>query len=260
MTHTRDTLKRDLAAMAIPPDATLLVHSSVKSVGDVDGRADAILDALIGHLSRGLLALPTLSWNTVDASHPRFSVARTPSCVGMLTELFRQRPGVFRSWHPTHSLAACGADAQAFVSGHERFDTPCARQSPWGRLVDRNGLALFIGCGIGCNTLIHGVEEWCSVPGRLTITKEPLEVETPDGRVIPVPSRRHLGTSSANYAKLEPLFLARGVLTIARFGDARCHLARIAPMVALVTQLLQTDIELFSHANPPESIPAQRGT
>jgi len=252
MTHySREDLRGHLDAMGIGRDATLLVHSSVRSVGEVDGRADGILDALMQHLSGGLLVLPTLSWDTVNAQTPRFSVLNTPSCVGALTEVFRKRAGVIRSWHPTHSVAASGADARQYTVGHETFDTPCARQSPWGRLVDREALVLFVGCGIACNTLLHGVEEWCGVPGRLTDAREPLEVETPDGRVIPVPSRRHIGHPSENYAKLEPLFIERGVMRIVRFGDARCHLARVRPMTELVAGLLGAEPDLFSHGNMP---------
>ncbi len=249
--YTRKDLVQHLAAMGIGASDTLLVHSSVRSVGAVDDRADGILDALQAGVARGLLVLPTLTWDRVNAAHPRMSVTHTPSCVGALTEVFRQRAGVVRSWHPTHSVAACGDEARTFTAGHEQFDTPCARRSPWGRLVDRDAWVLFIGCGIGCNTLIHGVEEWCGVPGRLTDDREALEVETPDGRVIPVPSRRHIGNVSEHYGKLEPLLLERGIMSIVRFGDARSHLARVQPMAAFVEHLLSIDSDLFSHERMP---------
>lgn len=88
-------------------------------------------------MKEGLLVLPTHTWSYIDAQNPRFSVLESPSCVGILPELFRKRPGVIRSWHPTHSVAALGADAALFTAGDERWDTPCARGSVYGKLLDR---------------------------------------------------------------------------------------------------------------------------
>ncbi|MBU4199910.1 MAG: AAC(3) family N-acetyltransferase [Verrucomicrobia bacterium] len=249
--YTKNNLKQHLAEMGIQPADTLLVHSSVKKIGETEGRADGILDALMEYLREGLLVFPMLSYAEIKTGNPRFSVRNTPSCVGILSELFRQRPGVFRSLHPTHSVAAFGRDAETFIAGHETFNTPCARESPWGRIVQRNGKILFIGTGIGCNTLLHGVEEWFGVPGMLSVEEQPLEVVTADGRVIPVPSRRHEGNRSRNYAKLEPLFLQHGVMRIVSFGNAKCHLADSRLMANFVTRLLEQDPSLFGHERVP---------
>jgi aminoglycoside 3-N-acetyltransferase len=249
--RTKRDLQKQLAAAGIRPTDTLLVHSSVKKIGETEGRADGILDALMEYLREGLLVLPTLSWAEIKTENPRFRVRDTPSCTGILTELFRKRSGVFRSLHPTHSLAAFGAKAEAFVAGHERFNTPCAWESPWGRIVQRNGKVLFIGTGIACNTLLHAVEEWFDVPGSLSDAEQPLEVVAGDGRVIPVPSRRHAGDHSRFYAKLEPLFLQHGVMRIVPFGDAQCHLADSRRMTELVLRLLKQDPNLFGHDRVP---------
>ena len=67
----------------------------------------------------GLLVLPTHTWSYINAENPRFYVDDSPSCVGILTELFRKRPGVVCSLHPTHSVAALGKDAEDFIAGNE---------------------------------------------------------------------------------------------------------------------------------------------
>jgi len=249
--HTRESLRRDLDLLGILPTDTLLVHASGRSVGAVDGGIEAILDAFTEYLRPGLLAMPALSWNSVDASHPEFDVLRTPSCVGALAEHFRLRPGVVRSWHPTHSVCALGEAASPFTGGHERFDTPCSRQSPWGRLLDRRAKILFLGTGLSCNTFLHGVEEWCGVPGSLTETRQALITLTPDGARLPVPSRRHSGGRSKHYAKMEDVFARSGATTVGRFGDARCHLADCVRMEAVTRRLLDADIDLFGHDRVP---------
>lgn len=106
------------------PQDTLLVHSSMKAIGPVEGGADAVLDAFSEYLAEGLLVLPTHTWAQINAEYNIFDVENEPSCVGLLTNLFRKRPGVVRSWHPTHSVAALGRDAREFASGEEQFDTP----------------------------------------------------------------------------------------------------------------------------------------
>ena len=55
--------------------------------------------------------LPTHTWKQINDEYNVFDVLHEPSCVGILTNIFRQRPGVIRSWHPTHSVAAYGKDA-----------------------------------------------------------------------------------------------------------------------------------------------------
>ena len=44
--HTYQSLKAQLAQMGIDPRGTLLVHSSMKAIGEVEGRADTVLYAL----------------------------------------------------------------------------------------------------------------------------------------------------------------------------------------------------------------------
>ena len=44
--HTKASLLQDLKDLNINPNGTLFVHSSYKSIGDVDGRADAVLALL----------------------------------------------------------------------------------------------------------------------------------------------------------------------------------------------------------------------
>ena len=125
-------LRRDLIAMNLHPSDTLLVHSSMKSIGEVENGADTVLDVVMEYFGKdGLLVFPTLTYSRVNTATPRYDVVNTPCSTGILPELFRQRKGVIRSLHPTHSVAAYGRDAAAFVAGHEKFATPAAVGSPW---------------------------------------------------------------------------------------------------------------------------------
>ena len=141
MTYTKQTLQQDLAAMGLTGTETILIHSSMKSIGAVEGGADTVLDALMEFFAEGLLLLPTHTWQSIDQDHPVFDVRRSPCCVGILPELFRQRPGVVRSLHPTHSIAACGRGAADIWQGNWKTTPPAppvAATTVYGRSVERS--------------------------------------------------------------------------------------------------------------------------
>lgn len=244
--HTHNSLKADLRSLGLKPEDTVLIHSSMKSLGKIDGGAEGFLQTLAEFFEPGLLAFPTLSWDLVNFRQPVFSVRDTPCTTGLLPELFRRFPGVCRSLHPTHSMAALGNDAKSFLEGHEKFDSPCHRNSPWGRLYDLEAKILFIGVSISCNTFLHGVEEWLPVPDMLTEDAENLVVYDYSGNRIEVASRRHSGDHSAFYNRVEGLFRENGALSEGKLGDARALVLQAKAAGDLVYALLQHNPLFFT--------------
>ncbi len=169
---TKQRLISDFQDIGINPNGTLLVHSSMKAIGDVEGGADTVLDALSEFMSEGLLLLPTHSWDKHNLANGIYDPKTEPSCVGILGEMFRQREGVLRSLHPTHSMAALGKNAEQFIAGEETLTSPCPRHGAWGRLYDVDAQILFLGCPLTRNTYIHGVEEWSAIPNRIDSESE----------------------------------------------------------------------------------------
>lgn len=251
--YTKEQLKTHLEKLGIRPLETLLVHSSMKALGEVEGGADTVLDAFSEFLAPGLLVLPTHTWDQINADYNVFDVVNEPSCVGVLTNIFRQRPGVIRSWHPTHSVAALGKDAEEFVQGEETFDTPCPREGCWGKLYDRKAKVLFLGAKLTSNTLIHGVEEWMGIPRRLSLDYQALKIRTPNGRLLDRPMRRHaspISDLSDNYDKLEDPLLFKGIARRGKIGDADSVLIDVVPMVDLTMEFLERDQDLFLDREP----------
>lgn len=154
--------------MGIQPDDSIMVHASMKSIGNVEGGADTVLDAWMEYLSDGLFMMPTHTWAQMGPDCRIFDPQNMSSCVGLLTNLFRIRPGVVRSLHPTHSIAAYGKKAKEYIAGEETVDTPCSPEGCWGRLENIGAKILLIGVGHERNTFIHAVEESMNVPERLT--------------------------------------------------------------------------------------------
>ena len=222
---TKDMLRDDLRQMGVLPEDTLLIHSSYKSIGSVEGGPDAVLDMLMDYFGeKGLLVFPTLSYSEVNEEHPRFYVNETRSVLGILSDTFRRKPGVIRSLHPTHSVAAYGKDAASFTAGHENSDTPGGVGSPWWKLQERRAKILFIGNGIEHDTFCHGVDEWLGLPGLRRETPLQLEIQDYDGNVIPYSLHKHCVGRNALYGTMETLFTQNGALKIVNFGKALSYL------------------------------------
>lgn len=248
--YTKDDLKKQLKKLEINPKGTILVHSSFKSIGEVAGGPDTVLDALSEYMKEGLLVLPSHTWSQVNESAPFFNVDHMPTNVGILTELFRQRKGVVRSWHPTHSVAALGKDAKEFTSGEEKMDTPCARESVYGKLLDREAQILLIGVDLKRNTFIHGIEEWLDIPNRITDSHELLYTVLSDGTKLSVTSRRHTESWSQFYSKADDLLLETNAMYIGEIGDAEVRVCDTKRMTEVLTALLKIDSAIFSDDQP----------
>ncbi|MBF0188504.1 MAG: AAC(3) family N-acetyltransferase [Magnetococcales bacterium] len=156
-------LESALRALGLDDGATVLVHVGWDRFEGFDGRPTdviKVLESIVGE--SGTVVMPTLPFvgsalEWVERGQP-FHIKRTPSRMGMVTELFRRMPGVVRSLHPTHSVAARGARARALCNDHQRAQTPCGKHSPYMKLVQEGGKILFLGPTIESMTCFHAVE------------------------------------------------------------------------------------------------------
>jgi aminoglycoside 3-N-acetyltransferase len=160
MNRYRQLVKESLSKLGISKGNNVLLHSSLNSIGRFENRAEIFIDTFLEVLGpEGTLLLPSLSYEYVTRTNPHFDIKKTPSCVGGLTEYFRQRSDSQRSLHPTHSVCAIGKNAHHFIHDHHLDNTPCGRHSPFRLLKEANGYVMFLGCGLKPNTSMHGIEE-----------------------------------------------------------------------------------------------------
>lgn len=256
--HTKDSLQKDIKSMGIRSDGTLLIHSSMKSIGMVDGGADTVLSAWKSCMEDGLLIFPTHTWRQIGKETLTFDSRTLPSCVGILPEIFRHQPGVIRSLHPTHSVAAWGKDAESYTAGEEKHTTPCPREGCWGKLVDRDADILFLGCTLRSNTFLHGVEEWEGIADRLDPNPQQVTIIDANGKEYYTRIHRHNCLAcedvSRNYIKMEPVFAKCGAIRYGRFGDAPCIIGNARKMREATVKLLKRDPQLFVSGAPvPEN-------
>jgi aminoglycoside 3-N-acetyltransferase len=223
-----DALGSALARLGLAQGDVVLVHSSFDRFEGFTGKPTdliAVLQRAIG--PSGTLLMPTMPFNgsalTWAAEGATFDVRRTPSRMGLLTELFRRSPGVVRSVHPTHPVAAWGARADTLTADHYLATTPCGAGSPFARLLEHDGKVLLAGTGIGVLTLFHTIEEILEpeMPfSPFTAEKFTLASRDGEGRIVTSTMRLFNPERSRqrNLDRLVPALKARGAWRERRVG------------------------------------------
>lgn len=91
----------------------ILVHSSFKSFGGVEGGSQTVINAFLYILgSEGTLIMPTFTFKFCEEYNETgegyFDVDNTPSEMDILTEIVRKMPRAKRSVNPINSVAVYG--------------------------------------------------------------------------------------------------------------------------------------------------------
>lgn len=244
---SRRDIARDLRGLGLAPGDLVLVHSSLSSLGYVEGGADAVVDALLMAVAPdGTVLVPTLTGSAqLDAAHPPvYDPDETPCWTGLIPETFRRRPDAVRSLHPTHSVAAIGTRARELTAGHEHSLTPCGPDSPYGRLVRSGGYILLLGVGHQVNTTFHLVEETVGVPYHMQPGLVAAQVvERGAARTIHLMLHRY--GSPRQFDRLEPVLRERGIQRDGRVGEAHARLIDAGRMVDLACQALRQDATIL---------------
>ncbi len=199
---------------------TVLIHTSMKSLGEVEGGCDGIIDAFCEYLNEGLFLVPTHTWANVNKENPIYDVRTTKPCIGLLPTVAAFRKDGFRSLHPTHSVCAFGKNAESFIKGEEKCASPCPTNGVWARLYNNDSKILLIGVGLNRNTYIHAIDEMLGLEGRLS---EPFSLSIIDynGNEHKSKMRHHTElTGSENFGVFKKPLEKLGALKSERLGNA----------------------------------------
>jgi aminoglycoside 3-N-acetyltransferase len=249
-----DFLRR-LNQLGIRSGDTVLVHSSFDAFEGFTGKPTDVIAALEEAIGpQGALLMPTLPFTGTAVEYvkenPLFDVARTPSRMGLITELFRRMPGVVRSVHPTHPVAVWGEGATSIAAGHHEAKTPCGKGTPFTRLLERRGKILLLGVDIGSVTFYHGVEEM--LEARLPASPFTQQIfhltsRGPDGSLLSTDTRLFEPAVSRrrNLEKLVPELKRRGAWRTQRLGRLTLIILNAEDVLAAVAGMADRGIYCY---------------
>ena len=180
---SRTELARDFRSLGVAEGDTVMLHASVRAVGEVAGGPDqihlALGDALgdegtlmmyVGcpdyHDDIGRGHLTPQQEAEILAKHPPFDplTTRAARSHGVLVEFFRTYPGTSVNRHVAR-FAAAGGRASTLLA-EQPWNYPYGVDSPLERFMNLDGRILLVGSDHDEVTFLHHVEHVIDFPGK----------------------------------------------------------------------------------------------
>ena len=186
----KNDLIKGLQDAGVKKGQSIMVHTSLKSLGFVCGGAQIVIEALLECVGcEGTIMMPTQSWKNLDPetgvhweepkewwqtirdNWPAYDKDITPTnTMGQVAEMFRRWPGAVRSNHPARSVAALGKYEQYLTENHD-LSNIFGEDSPIDKLYKLDGYVLLIGVGYDKNTSIHLADVRAEYPGKHNVNE-----------------------------------------------------------------------------------------
>ena len=233
-------IARELRALGLGPGDIVKVHSSLRSLGWVDGGAQTVVDALMQVVGEGgALVMPafpvSLPIPVTEAESSRgiaWKVRRLDpnvgerSGMGAIADELRRRPGAVLGTG-LHRVCAWGRDAEMLSEG-------------FGRLLEADAKALLIGVDIHHLSSMHHAEARVGLPeavASIWAVSEDILRDYPTDRWV-------IGCGQApedGWSKVWQRALERELVRQGRIGQATCSLFRARGVVGIYEQCLRDD-------------------
>lgn len=203
-----------LKKMGLQKGGIVLLHSSLSSLGQVEGGAQAVVDAFLEVLGEsGTLVVPAFG------------------SLGIIADIVKNNPQAVSSIHPLAGVAAIGADAEKICRDHWKAETAHAENTPCARIAELGGYVCLLGVDQDRNTTLHTVEALLRLP---YLKPKQATFATPEGEVrkewpfFPGPHRDFIG--------LDRVFRASGKMKIGRIGNSVLRLIKSRDLIDIALE------------------------
>lgn len=206
----KDQIESSLRELGLQTGDVVLLHSSLSSLGEVEGGAEGLVDAFLNVLgAEGTLVVPTFG------------------DLGVVTKVVESRHEAMSSIHPFASVAAIGGKAQEICRDHWKAETAHAEGTPYMRMADMGGYVCLLGVDQDRNTTLHAVEAMLELPYLKTTDERTFS--TPEGEVTR--SWPHFPGPHRDFIGLDRLLRERGIVKMGRIGSAVARLMKGREMI-----------------------------
>jgi len=238
-TVSQSSLKHALTEIGIEPGMTLAVHSSLRSIGWVQGGAGTVVQALIDSVGQqGTIVMPAATPIEHDEQSstlpPVFNPNSTPTTLGAIPETLRTWPGTLRSDHPLESVCARGPKAANIVQDH-----PLAYSegpgSPYAKVSEAGGWVLLLGVGFNRCTALHYAESLVTKHRKTEARYTAIE----DGQTVWKSAPNVADDNDTHFPVIGERFMATGQARTPLVGNAPAMLFRMQELVEFACEYFE---------------------
>ena len=165
LSYSQVRLQSRLRRYGLGSGDTVMVHASWLSLNGFLGKPVEFIDALkqlVG--DSGTISMPSMPYQNestreyLSRNRP-LKLHRTPSKMGILSEVFRRGKGVERSVNPAHPILAWGQHKDWLLEGHDAIDMSFGKGSPFDKLLQLDGKILCVDAPFSTITFTHFLED-----------------------------------------------------------------------------------------------------
>jgi aminoglycoside 3-N-acetyltransferase len=251
--YTKADIISQLSGMKAPKNSIVLMHSSLRLVGNVEGGAKTLLDAMIEYFTEegGLFCVPTHTWNNLD-KEITLDMNDAKTCLGAFSDLAPADGRGIRSQNPSHSMMVFGDRERAldFIKDEPYVSSWTAPEGCYGKIYREGGYILLVGVAHNKNTYLHCVDEMLGVPNRLTEETYELTVKLRSGELVKRQMKAfdtdYTSDISLRFPKYETAFRYHGAICDGYVGNAPTQLCDARIMKETVELIMKN-----SNGNDP---------
>jgi aminoglycoside 3-N-acetyltransferase len=258
---SRHELASDLRRLGLGPGDTIMLHASIRAVGEIAGGPDqihlALKDVLTDEGTLMMYASCPAYYDEVGRGHltasqerdlleklPAFDplTARSQRDNGALVEFFRTYPGSIVNSHVAR-FVVWGRHA-TFLISKQPWSYAFGRDSALERFVDLDGRILLLGCDHDTVTFLHYAEHIVDVPGK-RVARYAVPVAESGQRVWREMEEFDTSGQGAHpnwperfFARVTDTYLARTNNRGGRVGDAECFVLDARGLLAFALEVM----------------------
>jgi aminoglycoside 3-N-acetyltransferase len=253
--YTSQQLEARLHTMGITTGDTVLMHSAFHVLNGFEGTPEQVIECVLHVIgAAGNLVMVSMPYTRTTAAYLQagstFDVQQTMSAMGVITEIFRQQPGVMRSRNPAHPILACGPAAPWLIAGHEHTRYSCGTGSPFEKLVHLQAKALFFDVSLRKMTFFHYLEDLFQDTLPVNLYDEtPIESVVIDASGKRKTVQTYVFSSAArryrNSRNLRQMLTKNRVVEMEKIGNTNLIVLQLRQVVECAQQMVRSGTPLW---------------